>query len=92
VTEETRLTGPTSRRRPGRAQSRHPSPFEGSAVLFRECDVSAVREWAAQCHEADTGLAAQCRAVAGMASPGELAEQRRGMIPRCVRGVVWIRL
>jgi hypothetical protein len=40
-------------------------PFEGSAVLFRGCGVSAVREWEAQCHGADTGLAAQCRTVAG---------------------------
>jgi hypothetical protein len=30
----------------------------------------------------DTGLTAQCRTVVGMASPGGLAEQRRGMIPR----------
>jgi hypothetical protein len=60
--------------------------FEGSAVLFRGCSASAVREWAAQCHGADTGLAAQCRTVAGMASPGELAEQRQDMIPRRVRG------
>jgi hypothetical protein len=49
-------------------------PFEGSAVLFRGCGVSPVREWAAQCHEADTCLAAQCRIVAGMALLGELAE------------------
>jgi hypothetical protein len=61
-------------------------PFEGSAVLFRGCGLSVVREWAAQCHGADTGLAAQCRTVAGMASPGELAKQRRDMIPRRVRG------
>jgi hypothetical protein len=60
--------------------------FECSAVLFRGCSASAVREWAAQCHGADTGLAAQCRTVAGMASPGELVEQCRDMIPRRVRG------
>jgi hypothetical protein len=30
--------------------------------------------------------------VAGMASPGELAEQRRGVIPGRVTGVAWIRL
>jgi hypothetical protein len=29
ATEVTRLTGPTSRRGPGRAQNRHPSPFQG---------------------------------------------------------------
>jgi ribosome modulation factor len=29
VMEETRLTGPTSRRRPGRARDRRPSPFQG---------------------------------------------------------------
>jgi hypothetical protein len=44
--------------------------------------VRAVREWAAQCHGDDTSLTAQCRAVAGMASPGGLAKQRRDMIPR----------
>jgi hypothetical protein len=47
--------------------------------------VSAVREWAAQCHGVDTGPAAQCLTVEGMASPGELAEHRRDMIPRRVR-------
>jgi putative intracellular protease/amidase len=67
-------------------------PFEGSAILFRGCGVSAVREWAAQCHRANTGIAAQCRTMAAMASPGELAEQRRGMIPGRVRGAVWFRL
>jgi hypothetical protein len=86
VTEETRLIGLTSRRGPGQAWNKRPSPFEGSAVLFRGCGVSTVREWAAQCHGADTRLAAQCRTVAGMASPGELAEQRRDMIPKRVRG------
>jgi hypothetical protein len=39
----------------------------------------------AQCHGADTGLTAQYRTLAGMASPGGLAEQHRDMIPR--RGV-----
>jgi hypothetical protein len=29
VTEETRLTGPTSRRGPGQARNRRPSPFRG---------------------------------------------------------------
>jgi hypothetical protein len=60
--------------------------FEGSVVLLRGCGASAVREWVAQCHEADTGLTTQCRIVAGMASPGGLADQRRDMIPRHVRG------
>jgi hypothetical protein len=68
------------------------TPFEGSAVLFRGCGARAVLEWVAQCHGADTGLTAQYRTVAGMASPGGLAEQRRDMIPRRVRGVAWIRL
>jgi hypothetical protein len=40
----------------------------------------------AQCRRADTGLTAQCRTMAGMASPGGLAEQRRDMTPRRVRG------
>jgi hypothetical protein len=47
----------------------------------------AVRGQAAQCHGADTGLAAQCRTTAGMAFPWELAKQRRGVIPRRVRVV-----
>jgi hypothetical protein len=42
--------------------------------------MSAVRKWVAQCHGADTSLSAQCRTVAGMASPGGLAEQRWDMI------------
>jgi hypothetical protein len=67
-------------------------PFKGSAVLFQGCGARPVREWAAQFHGADTGLTAQCRTVAGMASPRGLAEQRRGMIPRRVRGVARIRL
>jgi hypothetical protein len=63
-------------------------PFEGSAVLHRGCCAPALREWVAQCHRADLGLTAQCRTVAGMASPGGLAEQCRDMIPRRVRGTV----
>jgi hypothetical protein len=65
--EETRLTGPTSRR--GRETGVR-TLFEGSAVLFRGCDMQAVREWAAQCHRIGTGLTAQCCTVTGMASPG----------------------
>jgi hypothetical protein len=68
------------------------TPLEGSAVLFQGCGTWAVLEWVAQCHGADTGLTAQCRTLAGMASLGGLAEQRRDMIPRCVRGVARIRL
>jgi hypothetical protein len=71
--EETRLTGPTSRCCPGRARD----------------GARAVQEWVAQCHGADAGLTAQCRTVARMASPGGLAEQRRDMIPRRVRGTTW---
>jgi hypothetical protein len=51
--------------------------------------VSAVREWVAQCYGADTGLTAQCRTLAGMASSGGSAEQRRDMIPKRVRGTTW---
>jgi hypothetical protein len=50
--------------------------------------VLAVRKWTAQCHGDDTGLTAQCRTVAGMASPGGLAEQRRDMILKRA----WVRL
>jgi hypothetical protein len=67
-------------------------PFEGSTVVLRGCGAPVVREWVAQCHGADTSLTAQCRTVAGMASPVGLAEQRRDMIPRRVRGVARIRL
>jgi hypothetical protein len=65
-------------------------PFEGSAVLFRGCGASAVREWVAQFHGVVVDPAAQRCTVAGMALPGELAEQCWGVIPR--RVVVWIRL
>jgi hypothetical protein len=65
-------------------------PFEDSAILFRGCGASAVWEWVAQCHGIVAGHAAQRRTVAGMASPGELAEQCRGVIPR--RIMAWIRL
>jgi hypothetical protein len=67
--------------------------FEGSAVLFRGCGVPAVQEWVVQCHGVDTSLTTQRCTVAGMASPGGLAKQRRDMIPRwCQRAdVVGIR-
>jgi hypothetical protein len=65
-------------------------PFEGSTVLFRGRGTSVVWEWAAQCHGAVAGHAAQRRTVAEMASSGELAEQCQGVIPR--RVVAWIRL
>jgi hypothetical protein len=67
----------------------HP-PLEGSSVLLQGCCTPAVREWAAQSLRGDPGLTAQCRTVAGMASPGELAEQRRDMIPRRVRGTTCV--
>jgi hypothetical protein len=68
--------------------------FEGSVVLFQGCATRVVREWVAQCLGADTGFTAQCRTVAGMASLGGLAKQRRDMIPmRCQwAGVAGIRL
>jgi hypothetical protein len=52
--------------------------------------VSAVREQVAQCHGVVADPATQRCTVAGMASPGELAEQCRGAIPGSV--VAWIRL
>jgi hypothetical protein len=55
-------------------------PFKGSAVPFRGCGAPAVREWVVQCHGVVADHAAQCRTVAGMASPGELAEQCQGVI------------
>jgi hypothetical protein len=54
-----------------------PAPLRGRGVL-------AVQEWAAQCHGADTGLVAQSPQWRGWAPPRELAEQRRGVIPRLV--------
>jgi hypothetical protein len=87
VTEGTR---PTSRHGPVRARNGRPSPFEGSTVLFRGCSALAVQEWVAQCRRADTGLTAQYRTVAGMASPRGLAEQRRDLTPRHIRGTARI--
>jgi hypothetical protein len=50
---------------------------EQASVPFSRAPPSSVKgaaldpyEWVAQCHGADTGLTAQCRVVAGMASPG----------------------
>jgi hypothetical protein len=74
VTGETRSAGLMSRRCPAWARDRRPYPFEGSAAPFRGCDVPAVREWVVQCQGVDTGLTAQRRTVAGMASPGGLAK------------------
>jgi hypothetical protein len=54
-----------------------PPPLRGRGAL-------AVQEWAAQCHGADTGLVAQSPQWRGWASRRELAEQRRGVIPRRV--------
>jgi hypothetical protein len=60
VAEETRSTGPTSRRRPVRAQGRRPYLFSRvPPSSFEGCDVQTVREWAAQCHGVDTVLPAQ---------------------------------
>jgi hypothetical protein len=68
--------------------------FEGSVVIFLWCGLQTIREWVAQCHEANTSLTAQCCIVAGMASPEGLAKQCRDMIPRrCQQaGMVGIRL
>jgi hypothetical protein len=46
----------------GKGSRVQPAPLRGRGVL-------AVREWAAQCHEADTGHTAQFPAVAGMGFP-----------------------
>jgi hypothetical protein len=76
--------GLTSRHGPASAQKK---TFEGAAgPPSRARRVRRTGE-AAQCHEADTGLASQCRTAAGMASPRELAKQRQGVIPRRVRVV-----
>jgi hypothetical protein len=58
-------------------------PLRGLGVL-------AVRGQAAQRHGAYTGLTAQCYTAAGMASPRELVEQRRGAIPRRARVVACV--
>jgi hypothetical protein len=88
--EETRSTGLTSRRRPVWARGGCPYPFRGFRVPF---GAPAVQEWVVQCHKVEIGLTAQHCTVAGMASPGGLAKQRRDMIPRrCQRaGVAGIR-
>jgi hypothetical protein len=54
-----RLDPVESREKGSRVQ---PGPLRGHGVL-------AVREWAAQCHRADTGLIAQCPTLAGMGFP-----------------------
>jgi hypothetical protein len=54
-----------------------PAPLRGRGAL-------AVQEWVAQCHGDDTSLVAQSPQWRGWASPWELAEQHRGVIPRCV--------
>jgi hypothetical protein len=54
-----------------------PAPLRGRGAF-------AVQEWAAQCHGVDTGLVAQSSQWRGWASPRELVEQRRGVIPRRV--------
>jgi hypothetical protein len=61
--------------------------FEGLTGPLRGRGELAVRGQVAQRHEADTSLAAQCRTVAGMASPRELVKQRPGVIRRRVRVV-----
>jgi hypothetical protein len=59
-------TGLTSRFDPAESREEgsrvRPAPLRGRGTL-------AVLEWAAQCHGADTGLAAQSPTVAGMGSP-----------------------
>jgi hypothetical protein len=54
--------------------------------------MQAVWEWLAECHGADKRPYRTVPYSAGMASSGGLAEQRRDMIPRHVRGVARIRL
>jgi hypothetical protein len=54
-----RLDPAESREKGSRVQ---PAPLRGRGAL-------AVREWAAQCHGADTGLVAQFSIVAGMGFP-----------------------
>jgi hypothetical protein len=51
-----------------------PAPLRGRGALV-------VREWAAQCHGADTGHVAQSPQWRGWVPPRELAKQRRGVIP-----------
>jgi hypothetical protein len=74
--------GLTSRSDPAESREEgsrvRPAPLRGRGAL-------AIQEWAAHCHGADTGLVAQSPQWRGWASPRELAEQRRGVIPRRVR-------
>jgi hypothetical protein len=60
------LAGLTSRFNPAKSREKgsrvQPVPLRGRGVL-------AIREWAAQCHGADTGHVAQFPAVAGMGFP-----------------------
>jgi hypothetical protein len=59
VTEEIRPAGLTSRHRPARAQGRHSYLFRGFRRPPSRGARGGVREWEAQCHGVDTGLAAQ---------------------------------
>jgi hypothetical protein len=88
ATEVTAPTGLTSWRSPVWAWSSRSSSLRGLRRPFSRCGAPAVREWVAQRHGVVAGRSAHCRTVAGMASPGELAEQCRVVIPR--RIVAWI--
>jgi hypothetical protein len=76
----------------------HAEPRERDSRVWpapsRGCGALAVREWASQCHGADTGHVTQSRIWRGWVPPRELAEQRLGVIPRrmmarlcCVRAL-----
>jgi hypothetical protein len=87
VTEVTGPAGPTSRRSPVRAWSSRPSSLRGlRRPLSRARRVGCTGAGGT----VPRGCRQPCRTVVGMASPGQLAEKCRGMIPR--RVVAWIRL
>jgi hypothetical protein len=91
--EETRPAGLTSRHSHGQAWNRRPSPlsrvppssFEGMARRPYESGRHSVAELT----PASPHSIVQWR---GWPHRGELAEQRRGVIPRRVRGAAWVRL
>jgi hypothetical protein len=95
VTEETCITGPTSWCCPARARGRHPYLFRGFHRPLSRCTTwgSYGSGWHSVT-ELTLAFPHSSRTVPRMAAQGELAEQRRDVMPRrCQKaGVAEIRL
>jgi hypothetical protein len=95
VTEKTHPAGLTSRHRPARAQGRHPYLFWGfRRPPSRGATWGPYESGRHSVTELTPALPHSSRTVPRMAAQGELAEQRRDMIPRRCQGagVAGIRL